>query len=120
MKLARYISIVPLVLCFLAVAASADSKEKREVTFSDHVMVSGTQLEPGKYLVRWNASGPAADIKFMQEGREVASATGNVIEQKNRQTSVTTSVGENGSRVLAEIDFSDVTLDLSSATSTAQ
>ncbi len=120
MKLARYISIIPLVLCFLAVAASADSKQEREVKLSDHVTVSGTQLEPGKYVVRWNASGPAAEVKFLQQGREVASVTGNVIEQKNRQTSFTTSAGENGSRVLAEIDFSDVTLDLSSGTSTAQ
>lgn len=120
MKLSRYISIVPLVLCFLAVVAFADSKQKNEVTFSEHVIVSGTQLEPGKYVVRWNGSGPDAEVKFMQGSREVASVTGNVIEQKNRQTSFTTSAGENGSRVLAEIDFSDVTLDLSSGTSTAQ
>lgn len=112
MKLARYVSSVPIIFCLLAVAALADSKQKGEVTFSDHVMVMGTQLEPGKYVVRWNGSGPGVQLKFIQDGKEVAAVTGKVIEQKNRQKYVTTSGGENGSRVLTEIAFSDVTLVL--------
>jgi hypothetical protein len=108
MKLARYVPLVLLVFCLLTALAVADSKQKGEVTFSDHVMVSNTQLEPGNYVVRWNGSGPGVQLQFMHDGKEVASVTGNVIEQKSPYKSVTTNAGENGSRVLTEIAFSDV------------
>jgi hypothetical protein len=112
MKLVRYVPLVLVVFCLLTLAAVADSKQKGEVTFSDHVMVSSTQLEPGNYVVRWNGSGPGVQLTFMRDGKEVASVTGKVIEQKNPHNSVTTNSGENGSRVLTEIAFSDVKLVL--------
>jgi hypothetical protein len=110
MKLVRYTSILSIVFLLLTTAALADSKQKGEVTFSSHVVVSGTELEPGKYVVRWNGNGPGVQLRFMRDGEEVVSVTGSVIQQKNPQNSFTTSSGENGSRVLAKIDFSDVTL----------
>jgi hypothetical protein len=121
MKLIRYITIFPIVLCLLTVVAAADSDKKGEVTFSDHVTVSGTQLEPAKYVVRWNGSGPGVQIKFLHDGKEVTSVTGNVVQQKNPHNSFTTKQGENGSRVLTEIAFSDVILVLTPGeTSTPQ
>jgi hypothetical protein len=111
-QLNRYISILPIILCLLTVVAAADSNKKAEVKFSDHVMVSGTQLEPDEYVVRWNGSGPGVQIKFLHDGKEVTSVTGNVVQQKNPHNSFTTNSGENGSRVLTEIAFSDVTLVL--------
>src|SRR6516225_7604804 len=112
MKLVRYTSIFSIVFFLLTTAAMADSKQKGEVTFSSHVVVSNTELEPGKYVVRWNGSGPGVQVRFMHDGEEVASVTGNVIQKKNPHDSFTTSSGENGSRVLTEIAFSDVTLVL--------
>jgi hypothetical protein len=111
-QLNRYISLLPIILCLLTVVAAADSNKKAEVKFSDHVMVSGTQLEPDEYVVRWNGSGPGVQIKFLHDGKEVTSVTGNVVQQKNPHNSFTTNSGENGSRVLTEIAFSDVTLVL--------
>ena len=110
MKLARYTPILSILFFLLTSAALADSKQKGELTFSSHVVVSGTELEPGKYVVRWNGNGPGVQLRFMRDGEEVVSVTGNVIQQKNPHNSFTTNSGENGSRVLAEIDFSDVTL----------
>lgn len=115
MKLVRCISIAPIIFCVLIVAAMADSKQKREIKFPDHITVSTTQLEPGEYVVRWEGSGPGVQLKFMHEGEEVASVSGKLIQQKNRHNSFTTDQGENGSRVLTEIDFSDVTLVLTPA-----
>lgn len=112
MKLVRYIPMLSVVFCLLTVAALADSKQKGEVTFSNHVMVSSTELEPGKYVVQWNGTGSGVQLKFMHDGEEVASVTGNVVQQKNPYNSFTTNSGENGSRVLTEIAFSDVTLVL--------
>jgi len=112
MKLIRHIPLFSIVFCLLAIGALADSKQKGEVTFSSHVVVSGTELEPGTYIVRWDGSGPGVQVRFTHDGEEVASVTGNVIEQKNPHDSFTTSSGENGSRVLTEIAFSEVTLVL--------
>jgi hypothetical protein len=112
MKRFRYIPILSIIFCLLTPAALADSKQKGEVTFSSHVVVSGTELEPGKYVVRWNGSGPGVQVRFTHDGEEVVSVTGNVIEKKNPHDSFTTSSGENGSRVLTEIAFSGVTLVL--------
>lgn len=110
MKLIRYTSILSAILCLLTIVATADSNRNEKVTFSSHVMVSGTQLKPGAYVVQWNGSGPGVQIRFLRNGKEVTSVTGNVLEQKNVHDSVTTERGENDSRVLTEIDFSDVTL----------
>ncbi len=112
MKLIRYVPFVLVVFCLSTVAAFADSKQKGEVTLSEHVMLSSTQLEPGKYVIQWNGSGPGVQLTFMRDGKEMASVTGKVIEQKNSQKSVTTNAGENGSRILAEIAFLDATLVL--------
>lgn len=121
MKLIRYTSILSVVLSLLTLVAAADSSRREKVTFSDHVMVSGTQLKPGAYVVQWSGSGPGVQIKFLRHGKEVISVIGNVVEQKNLHDSVTTEAGANDSRVLTEIDFSDATLVLTPGeTSTSQ
>ena len=112
MKLARSIPIVSVIVCLLAVSALADSKQKGEVTFSSHVVVAGTELEPGNYVVQWNGNGPGVQLRFLHDAEEVVSVTGNVIQEKNRPISFTTNSAENGSRVLTKIAFSDVTLVL--------
>lgn len=112
MKLASHIQILSIIFCLLTLAALADSKQKAGITFSGHVMVSGTELEPGKYVVQWNGTGSGVQLKFFHDGEEVASVTGNVIQQKNPHGSFTTRAGENGSRLLTEIAFTDVTLVL--------
>jgi len=120
MKLIRYTSF-SIIFCLLTMVAAADSNRKDKITFSDHVTVSGTQLEPGDYIVQWNGSGPGIQIKFLHDRKEVISITGNVIEQKNLRDSFTTRRGENDSRVLTKIDFSDVSLVLTSGeTSSSQ
>jgi hypothetical protein len=111
MKLIRCIPFLSIVLCLFTVVAAADTN-KGKVTFSDHVVVSGTQLEPGEYLVRWDGSGPGVQIRFLHDGEQVTSVTGKVVQQKNSQQSFTTNSGENGSRVLTQITFPDTILVL--------
>ncbi len=115
MKLARYISVLPIIFCMLTVVAVGDSKQKGEIKLSNHVMVSGTQLAPGYYDVRWTGSGSEVQVTFLHEGEEVAKTSGRLIQQKNHEESVTMSTQENGSRVLTEIDFPNVTLILAPA-----
>lgn len=120
MKVIRHIQLLPIILC-LTVVTMADAGKKGEVRFSDHVMVSGTQLEPGNYVVRWNGSGPGVQIRFLRDGKEVTSVIGNVVQEKNVRKSFTTDSGENGSRVLTKIAFSDASLVLvPGETSTSQ
>ena len=121
MKVIRYMQLLPIFFCLLAVVAAADAAKKGEIKFSDHVMVSGTQLEPGDYVVQWNESGPGVVIKFLHDGKEVTSVIGEVVQEKNPHNSFTTNSAENGSRVLTKIAFSDVSLVLApDETSTSQ
>ena len=115
MKLARYGSVLPIILCVLTIVAAADSKQKGEIKLSSHVMVSGTQLEPGNYDIRWSVNGSDVQVTFLHEGEEVARSNGRVIQQKNPQESVTMATQENGSRVLTEIDLPNATLILTPA-----
>ncbi len=69
MKLVRFITFFSVVLWMFAVVAAADSKKEGKVAFSDHIVVSGTELEPSEYLVRWDGSGPDVQIKFLHDGK---------------------------------------------------
>lgn len=121
MKIIRHLPGLVIVLSLLTVVSMADAGKKGEVKFSDHVMVSGTQLEPGNYVVLWNGSGPGVQIKFLRSGKEVISVIGNVVPEKNPHKSFTMNSGENGSRVLTKIAFADASLHLApSETSTSQ
>ena len=121
MRLVRYFPTLSVVFCLLTVAAFADSKQKRDVTFSNHVVVSGIELEPGNYVVRWDGTGTGAQLRFMRDGKEVVSVSGNVLEEKNPYSSITTDSGPNDSRRLTKIAFSDVTLVITpEGASTAQ
>ncbi len=111
MKFIPYIPFLPIALCLFPVAAGADTN-KGKVTFSDYVVVSGMQLEPGEYFVRWDGRGPGAQIRLLHDGEQVTSVTGKVVQQKNSQRSFTTNSGENGSRVLTQITFPDTILVL--------
>ena len=114
MKRITLFSIFPIILWTLSLAA-ADSSHSGKINLSGPVTVSGTQLEPGDYVVRWTAIGPDTQIKFLRNGVEVASATGTVLQGKNATQSVTTDSGENGSRVLSQIRLSKVTLEFTPA-----
>ena len=112
MKCVGLLSILSAIVFALSLTAAADSKQSGKITLSDDVVVSGTQLHPGEYVVRWSGSGPDVQVSFLHDGDEVVSLTGTVLQRENEMKSITTIPGEGGARVLSEIDLPRVTLML--------
>jgi hypothetical protein len=110
MKRYRTLSLITIFFLGLALNAAADSNQSGKIKLSDHVVVAGTQLEPGDYVVRWKGNGPEVEVSFLQNGNEVLSVRGTLLEKNNRQNSFTTTLDEDGSRILNEIAFSKLTL----------
>lgn len=113
----RIVLIFGFVLCVLSLSAVADTKQSGSITLSNSVVVSGTQLNPGAYVVRWDGTGPEVQVQFLHDGKELVSLPGKLVKQRNQyNSSVTTSVTEDGSRTISEIGFSKVTLQFTPKT----
>ena len=103
--------ILPIIIAALSLPATAGSKQSGKVSFSSNVSVGGTQLHPGDYVVRWDGLGPDVQVRFIHEGEEVVSVPGTLqTKESYYEVAATTHPGENGTRVLAEIAFYDVTI----------
>ena len=112
--------ILTLLLCVFSVSAVAGTKQRGNINLIDPVMISGTQLQPGEYVVRWNGNGSDVRVQFLRDGKTVATVPGKVIAQRNPYDSaVVLRSMNNGSKTISEIDFSKVTLQLQPATEVA-
>ena len=105
--------VLPIIIFGLSLTAAADSKQSGKIKLSNHVVVAGTQLQPGEYVVRWDGSGPDVQVRFVRDGDEVASVPGTLHTKKSDyEVATTTHLHEDGATVLTEIAFSKVTLVL--------
>jgi len=89
----------------LTLTLSAFAKPKSEnITLYHDASVNGTSLPAGDYVVKYDVDGSNAQVKFLQKGKEVASATGQVktLEKKAPSNQV---VMSNQDRAISEIDF---------------
>jgi len=98
MKKFRTILTAISFLCLLSIGIVADGKDLKEhVTFTQKIWVNDTLVEPGRYLIRYDA---AMGVMKIMEGDEVvaqAQATVTVNDEKFDQDAVllnTTSKGE--------------------------
>jgi hypothetical protein len=94
-----------LLVLALTISLSAFAKPKSEnITLYHDASINGTNLPAGDYVVKYDVDGPNAQVKFMQKGKEVASATGQVktLDKKAASNQV---VMSNQDRGISEIDF---------------
>jgi len=107
-------------LCVLPLSAVAGTKESAPIDLSEPVVISGTHLQPGHYMVHWNGTGSEVQVQFLQGKRELVSVPAKVISQKNQQSPAVTlrSTGD-GWNTISEIDLSKVTLKFPEKTETA-
>ncbi len=77
-----------LLLAFLpalAFAGAKDSgKQSKDVSFSQAVQVGNQQLKPGDYKVSWNTTGDAAQVTFLQNGKEKATVPARFVQGANQ------------------------------------
>ena len=108
----------------LSIGAFAASKSQ-SITLYNDAQVNGKTLPAGDYTVKCDTTGSTAQVRFIRNGKEVASASGQVKQLKNapENNQVVTMGGGSGPATISEIDFSNtksaVTFESSTAMSTA-
>jgi hypothetical protein len=106
MKSVKYVALVATLTLLTSLTALARDKNQHSVDIQDSVQVGTTQLQPGTYKVEWQESGPAVNVKFVQNGKTVATAPATL--KTNAQVTADSVVLQNVSaqqKRLEEIDF---------------
>ena len=98
--------VVILFVCLLAVCSFAADKS---VTITATTNMNGHVIAPGDYKVRCEIKGSTADVKLMQSGKTVATATGEVVQVKDapRYNAVVNHANADGSNAVVEIQFAN-------------
>jgi hypothetical protein len=104
----------------LSISAFAGSKSQ-EITLYNDAQINGKTLPAGEYTVKCDTTGSTAQVKFLRNGKEVATATGQVKQLANapEHNQVVTSGGNGGPATISEIDFSNNKSGVSFENSTA-
>jgi hypothetical protein len=89
----------------LSISAFAASKSQ-DITLYQDAQLNGKTLRAGDYTVKYETTGSTAQVKFVRNGKEVASATGQVkqLTKAPDNAQLITSDG-NGTSTINEIDF---------------
>jgi len=105
MKLSKASTLV--LASALLLASTAFAANKGSLTLSEPVSISGTQVAPGSYSVRWEGNGPNVEMKIMRGKQVVASSPARLVDlssSANNDAAVLKNNGD-GSRSLSEIRF---------------
>jgi len=95
-----------LLVCLLAVCAFAADKS---ISIQNKTSFNGQMLTPGEYKLNYEIKGTTAELKLIQSGKTIATATGQVVEMKDpvRYTGVVSQTNPDGSRTVIEIQFAN-------------
>jgi hypothetical protein len=98
-------SLLPTLALLLCTSAFAVSKGSLNVF--EPLTVSGHQLSPGEYQVRWEGTGPDVQVSILSQGKLVTTAPAYLIALNHSEANDATVSNKNddGSRSLEEIDF---------------
>ena len=103
----KILSCVALAMVLL-VAMGAFAGDKT-ITLSESTSINGQKLAAGEYKVKYQVNGSTADLHFLKGNKEVASASGQVVEMANaaREDSVVTTANGDGTSKLIELQFAN-------------
>jgi hypothetical protein len=89
----------------LSSAAFAGDSNKASIQLYEKVSVEGKALNPGKYTITWDGSGPNVQVTVLQGKQTVATFAARVTEQTTRNTedAYGSAADTNGSRTLTAI-----------------
>ena len=90
----------------LLLAASAFAGDKT-VVFTSPTNINGQKVAAGEYKVRYQVNGSTADVHFLKDKKEVATASAQVASLQNApdRDSVVTQAGSDGNSKLVELQF---------------
>ena len=91
----------------LLLATAAFAANKGSFNLSEPATVSGHQLAPGEYQIKWEGTGPGVDASLLSHGKLVAIVPARLIEvgQADRNSAVETNQNGDGTRSLTQVDF---------------
>ena len=107
MKYVRAAVITALALLSASIVFAA--RNSSVFTLSQPVEIGTTQLQPGEYRVEWEGSGSAVQVKIVQAGKTVATATGKMVDHKERSpyNDVILKPGAGQTKTIDQFDFSN-------------
>jgi len=106
MKLSMFSkSLLPGLVLLLATSAFAASKGS--LVLDEAVTVSGHQLTPGEYQLRWDGAGPNVQLNILSKGKLVATVPAQVVERKHAGANDAYNTGKksDGTLSLTQIKF---------------
>jgi hypothetical protein len=107
MKRIKHLAVLLSLALLTPVGLFARDKNQHSITISDPVAVGRAHLKPGDYMVEWQGDGPAVQVKFLKNGKLVATVPGTLnTNDRNvfQDDLVLHDDGANGRRLL-EIDL---------------
>jgi len=109
MKLSLRSKFMILVLALFPATSvlAANDSHKGDLNLGASVQVAGKQLKAGDYVVKWDGSGPTAQVNFTKNGKVVATVPARVVQldQKASQDMAEINIAGNGDRTLTSIKF---------------
>jgi len=107
MRQVRYLALLSTLALLFPAATLARDKNQHTVDIPDSVQVGAAHLKPGDYKVEWQGDGPAVQVKFLKDGKLVATVPG-TLKTNDRQVTQDDVVLQNtsaNSKELVEIDI---------------
>ena len=91
----------------LLLATAAFAANKGSFNLDERTTVSGHQLAPGQYQLKWDGAGPSVDVSVLSQGKVVATVPARLIELGHADANSSTETNQNpdGTRSLIKVDF---------------
>ena len=107
MKQIKYAALLSMLTLLSSVSALARDKNQHSVQIPSAVQVGGKQLEPGKYKVEWQGTGPEIQANFVRNGQTVATVPGTLRTNDTQvtQDDIVIATTSANTQTLTEIDF---------------
>jgi hypothetical protein len=108
MDIRKYLGMMILTFALLLAAGIPGfAKNSRTVALTHDVVLSGTTLPAGRYVIRWESQSPQATVQFAQ-GKKVVLSTQCKLENRGTKYNSSTVVYEtasDGTNTISEIRF---------------
>ena len=106
MNCIKCLALLSMLTLLSPLCAWARVRNQHSVDISDSVKVGAMQLQPGTYKVEWQETGSSVHVKFLHEGKTVATVPA-TLKMNDAQVAQDDVVIQNltNQKVLEEIDF---------------
>jgi len=108
MKHLNLLTLLSTITLLFPLSALARDKNQHSVNIGDTVRVGSTQLKAGSYKIEWEGIGPTVQVRFLRDGKTLATAPATLQTNAKQvtQNDVVVDRTSANTNALKEIDFS--------------